>query len=66
MNKNAETTLLDAYPLALNGFGPNNTLTQACITRIVDLYTAWDAVEPGKGYDAKSDERRDMLGDNDK
>jgi len=28
---------------------------------LVDLYTAWDAAEPGKGYDAKAAEWRGKL-----
>ncbi len=35
------------------------------LTRIVKLYEAWHAAEPGKGYDAKIAEWRDKLPDTD-
>ena len=35
------------------------------IQRVVDLYTAWHAAEPGNGYDTKAEEWRERLGDSD-
>lgn len=54
----AEATLLEAYPIVLEGFGKDHAKTKTCITRLVDLYTAWHASEPGNGYDNDADEWR--------
>ncbi len=35
--------------------------THNALTRIVDLYDAWDATEPGKGHDANAAEWRAKL-----
>jgi hypothetical protein len=32
-----------------------------CIRALIDLYAAWHAAEPGKGYDAKAAEWRKTL-----
>ena len=32
-----------------------------CIQAIVDLYTAWNTAEPGKGYEAKAAEWKRKL-----
>ena len=52
----AEANLLEAHPIyvAAKDRGPTHKDTLACVQALVDLYTAWDAAEPGKGYDAKA------------
>jgi hypothetical protein len=55
--------MLEAYPLVLDGLGPEDEHTQTCITSLVNLYTAWDAAEPGNGYDTKADEWRGRFSD---
>ena len=54
----AEANLLEAHPIyvAAKDRGPTNKATLGCVQAVVDLYTAWDAAEPGKGYDAKAAE----------
>jgi tetratricopeptide (TPR) repeat protein len=42
------------------GRGPNGE--DPCARDLVDLYTAWDRAEPGKGYDAKAAEWRQRAG----
>ena len=61
----AEPTLLEAYQLVNDGFGPDNAKTQACITHLVDLYTALHDIEPNNGYGIKAHEWRGKLGDSD-
>ncbi len=39
---------------------PENRKTEA-VQRVVDLYEAWYAAEPGQGYNAKADEWRATL-----
>ncbi|MBS0189097.1 MAG: hypothetical protein JSS51_13605, partial [Planctomycetes bacterium] len=41
--------------------GPTHKDTLACVQALVDLYTTWDAAEPGKGYDAKASEWKTKL-----
>ncbi|MBL4698917.1 MAG: serine/threonine protein kinase [Phycisphaerales bacterium] len=38
---------------------------QQAIQRVVDLYTAWHAAEPGNGYDTKAEDWRGRLGESD-
>jgi hypothetical protein len=49
--KFAESNLLESYPiyLAAKDRGPTHKDTLAGVQAIVDLYTAWDKAEPGKG-----------------
>jgi hypothetical protein len=51
----AEATLLEAYPLLIDGFGETHIATTRCIQRLVALYTAWHASEPDGGHDAERD-----------
>jgi len=60
----------EAEPLLIEGFEgmhvPSDTVvTRRCnhdaLERIVMLYEAWDAAEPGKGYAAKAEEYRALL-----
>jgi tetratricopeptide (TPR) repeat protein len=59
----AESNLLEAHPIyvAAKDRGPTHKDTLACVQGLVDLYTAWDAAEPGKGYDAKAAEWKAKL-----
>ncbi len=59
----AESNLLDAHAiyLAAKGFGSKHKDTLECVRGLVDLYTAWDAAVPGKGYDAKAAEWKAKL-----
>jgi hypothetical protein len=34
--------------------GPTHKDTLVCVQGLIDLYTAWNAAEPGKGHDAKA------------
>jgi len=57
----AEPLLLSAYQqLKDNPQSIPDEHTKA-IQRLIDLYTAWDAAEPGKNYDAKVAEWREKL-----
>ncbi|MBX3378402.1 MAG: serine/threonine protein kinase [Phycisphaeraceae bacterium] len=59
----AEANLLEAHSMyaAARDLGPTHKDTLACVQGLVDLYTAWDAAEPGKGYDAKAREWQSRL-----
>ncbi len=59
----AESNLLEAHPIyvAAKDRGPTHKDTLECARALVDLYSAWDAAEPGKGYDAKAAEWRAKL-----
>jgi tetratricopeptide (TPR) repeat protein len=54
----AEANLLEAHPIyvAAKTHGPTHKDTLACVQALVDLYTAWDKAEPGKGFGAKAAE----------
>jgi non-specific serine/threonine protein kinase/serine/threonine-protein kinase len=56
--KLAEANLLEAHSiyLAAKDRGPTHKDTLECVQALVDLYTAWDKAEPGKGFDAKAAE----------
>jgi non-specific serine/threonine protein kinase/serine/threonine-protein kinase len=59
----AESNLLEAYPIfvAAKYRGPTHNDTLECVQGLIDLYTAWHAAEPGKGYDAKAAEWKAKL-----
>lgn len=61
--KLAETNQLEAHAiyLASASHGPTHTDTLACVQALIDLYTAWHAAEPEKGYDTKVTEWQAML-----
>jgi eukaryotic-like serine/threonine-protein kinase len=61
--KLAEANLLEAHPIyvAARDRGPTHKDTIECAQALVDLYTAWHAAEPGKGYDAKAAEWKAKL-----
>jgi hypothetical protein len=52
----AEAELLEAQPLLVTTRGPEHKETLACTQALVELYTAREAAEPGKGYAAKAAE----------
>jgi hypothetical protein len=52
----AEANLLEAHPLWVKTRGEAHKDTRNCIQAIVDLFTAWHAAQPDKGYDAKAAE----------
>jgi hypothetical protein len=56
----AEKALSDACGIA-GAFGPGAKESRDCARARVDLYTAWNAAEPGKSYDTKADEWRQTL-----
>ena len=56
----AEKTLIDACTVSAN-FGPTAKEARDCARTRVDLYTAWNAATPGKGYDTNADEWRKTL-----
>jgi len=57
----AQADLLEAQPILLKNMGPKGSYTRTCTKAIVDLYAAWNAAEPGKGYDAKAVEWKRKL-----
>jgi eukaryotic-like serine/threonine-protein kinase len=59
----AEANLVEANALLVIaiGRGPTHKDTLACVRALIDLYTAWDTAEPGKGYDAKAAEWKAKL-----
>ena len=59
----AEANLLEAHPiyLAAKDRGPTHKDTLECVRALVDLYTAWNAAEPGKGHDARAAEWKSTL-----
>jgi len=59
--REAEEVLLEAYDLLVTGFNEKHPRTIKCIDELNNLYEAWDAAEPGKGYDAKAAEWRGKL-----
>ncbi len=54
----AESSLLEAYQLVNDGFGPDHAKTKTCITYLADLYAALHDIEPNKGYEIKAQEWR--------
>ncbi len=54
----AEAHLLETHERFVNTLGPEHDRTIKTVNFLVALYEAWDAAEPGKGYDAKAAEWR--------
>ncbi len=50
----AEAKLLEAHRLWLKTRGEASPDTRNCTRALADLYTAWNAAQPGQGYDAKA------------
>ena len=40
---------------------PDKGMAGRCVQGLIDLYTAWDKAQPGKGYDAKAAEWKAKL-----
>jgi serine/threonine protein kinase/tetratricopeptide (TPR) repeat protein len=59
----AETNLLEAHQLYVKTGGEKHKNALDCVQGLIDIYTAWDKAEPGKGYDAKAREWKARLGD---
>jgi serine/threonine protein kinase len=59
----AESNMHEAHAIlfAASDRGQGHKETIACVRALVDLYAAWHAAEPGKGYDAKASEWRAAL-----
>jgi serine/threonine protein kinase len=57
----AEATLIEAHSTAVKSRGEIHKDARNCSQALIDLYTAWDAAEPGKGYQAKAIEWRGKL-----
>lgn len=56
----AENKLTDAWRIAAN-FGPGSKDARDCARALVNLYSAWNAADPGKGHDAKLDQWQQTL-----
>ena len=52
----AEPFLLESFAERGRVLGDKDPLTVAAIGALVDLYTAWDKSEPGKGHGARAAE----------
>ncbi|MBX3407587.1 MAG: serine/threonine protein kinase [Phycisphaeraceae bacterium] len=59
----AEANLLEAHPILVQARGEAHKDTTECVAVLVNLYSAWHAAEPDKGYDAKAEEWRAKLVD---
>ncbi len=57
----AEPLLIESANALMENYKARYDRTNEAIQRVVDLYEAWHAAEPGKGYDAKADEWRAKL-----
>jgi hypothetical protein len=54
--------LLEANQVSVKLRGADHPETRKCLQAIVDLYVAWHAAQPGKGFDAKAAEWKAKLG----
>jgi serine/threonine protein kinase/Tfp pilus assembly protein PilF len=59
--KLGEANLLEARQVFVKARGEKDTDTLDCVEGLINLYTAWDKAEPGKGYEAKAAEWRAKL-----
>lgn len=50
----AEANLLEAHSTFAKNRGDRDKETRDWVQGLIELYTAWDKAEPGKGYDAKA------------
>jgi eukaryotic-like serine/threonine-protein kinase len=57
----AQTNLLEAQANISRAYGPTDHRLRPLIQALIDLYTAWNSAEPGKGYDAKAAEWKKRL-----
>ncbi len=49
----AQASLIDAQSIYFKNAGHKDQRTRTSTQAIIDLYTAWNKAEPGKGYDVK-------------
>ncbi|MCC6678826.1 MAG: serine/threonine protein kinase [Phycisphaerales bacterium] len=54
--REAEQEGLEAYPIMVKTFGPAHERAVGVTKVLVEVYTAWDTAEPGRGYEAKAAE----------
>ncbi len=59
--REAEAILIELANETLDNDAATEDSKAEAIQRVVDLYDAWHAAEPGKGYDTKADEWRAKL-----
>lgn len=52
----AESNLLEAQTIFLKALGPSHRSVLNCARSLVELYTSWEAAEPGRGYSTKAAE----------
>ncbi len=52
--KAAEANLLETHPIYIATRGEKHKATLGCVQGLVDLYSAWDEAEPGKGFEDKA------------
>ena len=57
----AEANLLEAHANFVQAPGPFPKDTRDSVQALVDIYTAWDKTEAGKGYVAKAAEWKAKL-----
>ena len=57
----AQDNLIEAQSIYFNVYGSNDKHTRTSTQAIIDLYTAWNTAEPGKGYDLKAAEWKRKL-----
>jgi tetratricopeptide (TPR) repeat protein len=58
----AEANLLESHRIFIKVRGEAHKDTRGCTQALVDLYTAWHASQPGKGFDTKAAEWKAKLG----
>lgn len=59
--QNAESHLLEAYPILVSTRGEAHWETLVVVQGLCDLYIAWDAADPDKGYDSKATDWKAKL-----
>ncbi|MFH1418459.1 MAG: tetratricopeptide repeat protein, partial [Planctomycetota bacterium] len=57
----AEAEMLEAHEMLVAALGAEHKRTIGLIKSLTDLYDAWHAAEPAKGYDAKAAQWRKQL-----
>ena len=57
----AQPVLLEGAAIVIKLDGPKDPYSRECAQAVIDLYTAWNAKEPGKGYDARAAEWKKKL-----
>ena len=57
----AESNLLEAHAIFVNALGPAHRSVLNCARSLAELYTSWEAAQPGKGYSKKAAECQATL-----